>query len=81
MNLIKKGTYINKGEQKSGYLGIIGNLLNTEISELFLLENMTKDRPYRSALSHEDAVAELIKYTGLRYDKHIVDALIEVIKP
>ena len=39
---------------------------------------MTSDRPYRSALSHEAAVEELIKYRGTQFKNEIVDAFIRI---
>lgn len=41
---------------------------------------MTSDRPYRSALSPDIAVEELISLKGIQYDEKVVDALIEVLK-
>jgi HD-GYP domain-containing protein (c-di-GMP phosphodiesterase class II) len=37
---------------------------------------MTSPRPYRDALTHEQAVAELIAGTGTQFDARIVDALL-----
>jgi diguanylate cyclase (GGDEF)-like protein/putative nucleotidyltransferase with HDIG domain len=37
---------------------------------------MTSPRPYRDALSHEEAVAELVAGTGTQFDARIVDALL-----
>ncbi|HEY3763681.1 MAG TPA: HD-GYP domain-containing protein [Gaiellales bacterium] len=39
---------------------------------------MTTDRPYRAALSHADAVAELRRCAGTQFDAVVVDALIAV---
>ena len=39
---------------------------------------MTSDRPYRSALSHETAVAELKKYRGVQFKNEIVDAFLRI---
>jgi HD-GYP domain-containing protein (c-di-GMP phosphodiesterase class II) len=36
---------------------------------------MTTDRPYRAALSHSDAVAELQRNRGTQFDPRVVDAL------
>ncbi len=41
---------------------------------------MTTDRPYRAALSHDDAVAELRRHRGLQFDPQIVDALLSVLE-
>jgi len=37
---------------------------------------MTSDRPYRKAMSHEDAVSELKKCSGTQFDPKIVEAFI-----
>lgn len=37
-------------------------------------EAMTADRPYRKALSNEQAVSELRKFAGVQFDPEIVDA-------
>jgi putative two-component system response regulator len=41
---------------------------------------MTIDRPYRSALSTEVAISELLRYKGKQFDPKIVDALIKGLK-
>ncbi|MFA4984329.1 MAG: HD domain-containing phosphohydrolase [Candidatus Omnitrophota bacterium] len=40
---------------------------------------MTADRTYRKALTIEEARKELVKYTGIRYDKKVVDAMLNII--
>jgi HD-GYP domain-containing protein (c-di-GMP phosphodiesterase class II) len=40
---------------------------------------MTTDRSYRSALSHEAAVAELRKCAGTQFDPRVVDALLDAL--
>jgi diguanylate cyclase (GGDEF)-like protein len=40
---------------------------------------MTSDRPYRTAMSHADARAELIAGTGTQFDPRIVDAFLAVL--
>jgi HD-GYP domain-containing protein (c-di-GMP phosphodiesterase class II) len=40
---------------------------------------MTTDRPYRRALSHEAAVAELERCAGTQFDPRVVDALLAVL--
>jgi HD-GYP domain-containing protein (c-di-GMP phosphodiesterase class II) len=37
---------------------------------------MTSDRPYRKALSHEIAVAEIKKYSGSQFDPYVADAML-----
>jgi HD-GYP domain-containing protein (c-di-GMP phosphodiesterase class II) len=41
---------------------------------------MTTDRPYRGAMPHADAVAELHANTGTQFDPKIVNALIKVVE-
>jgi HD-GYP domain-containing protein (c-di-GMP phosphodiesterase class II) len=40
---------------------------------------MTTDRPYRSALSLEDAAAELRRCAGTQFDPQVVEALVTVL--
>lgn len=42
---------------------------------------MTSNRPYRQAMTHEEAIAELKKYAGIQFDSSLVDIFIEVIGP
>lgn len=86
-NFPKEAEIILQHHERIDGSGYPNGLSNKEISlEAKIIavadsyDAMTKDRPYRFALSHEEAVAELIKYTDLRYDKQIVNALIEIIK-
>jgi HD-GYP domain-containing protein (c-di-GMP phosphodiesterase class II) len=37
---------------------------------------MTSDRPYRSAMDHDDAVAELVAGAGTQFDPRVVAALL-----
>lgn len=39
---------------------------------------MTSNRPYRQALSHDQALAEIMRHRGTQFDPEIVDALIRV---
>lgn len=39
---------------------------------------MTSSRPYRSAMSRDEAVAELGRYSGTQFDGAVVDALVRV---
>lgn len=41
---------------------------------------MTSDRPYRSALSHEEAVAELIRCAGSQFDPRLVMHFLDVLE-
>jgi HD-GYP domain-containing protein (c-di-GMP phosphodiesterase class II) len=40
---------------------------------------MTSDRPYRKALSHEEAVAELIRCAGTQFDPDLVKKFIKTL--
>ena len=40
---------------------------------------MTSDRPYRAALSLEDAVGELRRHAGTQFDPRVVDALLAIL--
>lgn len=42
-------------------------------------EAMTSDRPYRKALTYEQAIAELQKNTGTQFDPKIVEAFLRVL--
>lgn len=41
---------------------------------------MTSDRPYRSALDHESALAELQRNAGTQFDPQVVSALVAVVQ-
>jgi putative nucleotidyltransferase with HDIG domain len=41
---------------------------------------MTKTRPYRAALMHEAALAELERHSGTQFDPDVVEALIEYVR-
>lgn len=41
---------------------------------------MTSDRPYRKALSHEEAICRLIECKGTQFDGQVVDAFLDVIR-
>jgi putative nucleotidyltransferase with HDIG domain len=41
---------------------------------------MTKTRPYRAALRHEAALAELERHAGTQFDPDVVEALIEFVR-
>jgi len=43
------------------------------------LDAMTTDRPYRAALSLDEACAELRRCAGTQFDPAVVDALLEVL--
>jgi HD-GYP domain-containing protein (c-di-GMP phosphodiesterase class II) len=62
----------------SGYpLGLTGDSIPLG-SRIFAVADtvdaMTCERPYRDALTFEDASAELLRYSGIQFDKQVVEA-------
>ncbi|MDF2699602.1 MAG: metal dependent phosphohydrolase [Haloplasmataceae bacterium] len=43
-------------------------------------DTMTTERPYRHASTVNEAIYELIKYTGIHFDKNVVDTFIKYLK-
>jgi HD-GYP domain-containing protein (c-di-GMP phosphodiesterase class II) len=41
---------------------------------------MTTDRPYRKKLDYQQAKEELLRYSGTRYDKAVVEALAQIVE-
>jgi HD-GYP domain-containing protein (c-di-GMP phosphodiesterase class II) len=39
---------------------------------------MTSDRPYRRALSHDEAVAEVERCAGTQFDPELVEVFVEL---
>jgi HD-GYP domain-containing protein (c-di-GMP phosphodiesterase class II) len=37
---------------------------------------MTSDRPYRAAMTHSEAVAELTRNAGTQFDPNVAEALV-----
>jgi len=69
----------------SGYpLGLSGDtipLARRILSIVDAYDAMTNNRPYRQAMSHEDAIAELERTAGTQFDPHLVRIFKEIIKP
>lgn len=64
-----------------GYpLGLIGEAIPLECRILAIADAydaMTSDRPYRKAMSHEAAVAELKRCAGTQFDPELVDKFVK----
>ena len=67
----------------SGYpLGLKGNnihIYSRIISIIDAYEAMKSPRPYRPALTHEEAIAELKKNRGIQFDPWLVDIFINLV--
>ena len=67
-----------------GYpLGIKGKEIPLECRILALADTydaMTSDRPYRDAMSHQEAVAELELHAGSQFDPQLVQTFIQVVE-
>lgn len=55
-------------------------LLSRIIGVVDAYEAMIHDRPYRKTRTHEEAIKELLEFSGIQFDPEIVKALIEVTK-
>ncbi len=68
----------------SGYpFGLKGNGISIEAKIILVADSfdaMTSDRPYRKAMSVNDAIKELRAYSGKWYEKDIVEALVEAVE-
>jgi HD-GYP domain-containing protein (c-di-GMP phosphodiesterase class II) len=51
------------------------------ISVLDAYVSMTTGRPYRAAMTHQEAVAELRRCAGTQFDPRVVDAFMQVHVP
>lgn len=64
----------------TGYpLGLVGTEIPLECRILAIADAydaMTSDRPYRKAMSHEAAVAELKRYAGVQFDPVLIEKFI-----
>jgi HD-GYP domain-containing protein (c-di-GMP phosphodiesterase class II) len=67
-----------------GYpLGLTGTEIPLECRILAIVDAydaMTSNRPYRGAMSSQDAIHEITRCSGIQFDPELVVAFIEVIK-
>ncbi|WP_291319748.1 PAS domain S-box protein [Desulfonatronospira sp.] len=67
-----------------GYpLGLEGEEIAIECRILAIADAydaMTSDRPYRRALDPEDAIAELKRFSGTKFDPYLMDSFIEILQ-
>ena len=77
---------VNRHEQPDGHgypRGISGEKIPLESRILAVAESydaMTSERPYRAALTGEEAVAELGRYAGIQFDGRVVDSLVRALE-
>ena len=68
----------------AGYpIGLKGEEIPLECRILAIVDSydaMTSDRPYRKAMTHEQAINELIKCGGSQFDPYLVSRFIEMFK-
>ncbi len=81
------GKIIRAHHEKIDGTGYPDGMKNGEIPEFSKIiavcdsyDAMTSDRPYRKALSKEEAIKELKKYAGTQFDKKYVNILIEILE-
>ena len=60
-----------------GLKGIRIPLLSRILSIVDAYDAMTQDRPYRSAMSHDEAIAEIVRCSGTQFDPEIAQILID----
>ncbi|MEI6306838.1 MAG: HD domain-containing phosphohydrolase, partial [Deltaproteobacteria bacterium] len=63
-------------QKKGDEIPLMGRII--AVADSF--DAMTSTRPYRTALSHETALNELVTYCGRQFDPIVVDAFMEVYK-
>jgi HD-GYP domain-containing protein (c-di-GMP phosphodiesterase class II) len=66
-----------------GYpLGLSGQDIPVECRILAIIDAydaMTSDRPYRKAMSNQDAIAEIRRCSGTQFDPELVEKFIEMV--
>ncbi len=84
--LLDIGEWIHKHHEwwnGKGYpLGLKGDEIPLECRILALADAydaMTSNRPYRQAMSHEEAVLEIKKHTGTQFDPNLVPCFLEIL--
>jgi putative nucleotidyltransferase with HDIG domain len=81
MNIVK---HHHEKWDGSGYpMGLKGSEIPIETTVLTISDSydaMTTDRPYRKALSSEEAIKELLKYSGTQFNPEIIDKAIETLR-
>jgi putative nucleotidyltransferase with HDIG domain len=81
MNIVK---HHHEKWDGSGYpMGLKGSEIPIETTILTISDSydaMTTDRPYRKALSSEEAIKELLKYSGTQFNPEIIDKAIETLR-
>ncbi len=55
-------------------------LLSKILSVVEAYVSMTSDKPYRSAMTKNDAIAELEAYVGTQFDRRVVEKFVEMLK-
>ena len=81
-----RGWILARHEQPDGHgypQGLSGEDVPLESRILAVAESydaMTSDRPYRAAMSHEAAIAEMGRYVGTQFDGAVVDALVRALE-
>lgn len=68
----------------SGYPNkLMGEAISIEAKIIAVVDSydaMISDRPYRKAMSHDEAIKDLKRLSGIQYDERIVDILEEILK-
>jgi diguanylate cyclase (GGDEF)-like protein/PAS domain S-box-containing protein len=84
--LLDIGDWIHKHHEwwnGEGYpLGLKGDEIPLECRILALADAydaMTSDRPYRKAMSHEEAVSEIKRHAGTQFDPNLVPRFLEIL--